>query len=368
MVKIKVDDLSPCIACATNLVNGKSIMPILSCVMMECKKDHTIITASDGETWLTMRLPSESDNDGFNICVDAQDVSKALANLKGKTLSIDVNDSKMVCNHGTGRFALTGQSVDDFPRVEKNETIATVILNAASLSTAINKSIIAAANDTLRPVMCGVHFDFVGNDIVSVASNGHQLIKYTINDAVVEASGETGLTLPRKPAGIIKNILSDIDDNVKMCIGERALTISNENMRMVTRLPEQRYPDYNRVIPTNNNNVAVVDKSEFLLALKRVAPMCTVSTEMVKVSISNDGIVLTGDDYDMGKKAQENVTCEYNGQSLLIGFKSSMLIALISNIDSDKVTISMNDAMHAVLFTDDSKSNTSLLMPMIIPT
>ena len=376
MMKFKVDDLLPYIGSAASVVSAKPVYPILTCVRMDASIDGSLIlTTSDGESWFTTKAPCELVSEPFDICVDANDLVRALSNLKGKDVTMNVNSDKHQAefDYECGHFALPFQSGDDFIKMETPTDGTSVIMDAKALVNAINKTLFATANDELRPVMNGIHFDFRDNGIACGATDGHKLVRYMDFNVTNDGLSCDNVTLPKKPASIIKNVLDGIDSQVRVTYDNRLLSVSNSAFRLVTRLCEQKYPDYARVIPTNNNIEVVVDKNAMVMALKRVAPMCQASSELIKMVIEKDNVTLIADDYDMSRSARESISCAYMGEPLTIGFKASMLLLLISNIDGDKVNMAFLDDKHAALFRpvggDEMPPRDwyiSLLMPMVI--
>ena len=375
MIRFSVDNFLPFLGSATSVVSSKPVFPILSCVMIHAKTEgYVMLTASDGETWFTTKAPCITVTENVETCVDAMDLSRALANLKGADVEITIDDDKhqMLCDYSQGHFALPIMSCQEFPSLESPKDSKSVILDAHALTTAINKTLFATANDDLRPVMNGINFAFDASGMACGATDGHRLVKYVYKDLCI-IGDDYNVTLPTKPASIVKAVLDGIESKVRMAWDDRMLSVSNEAFRLVTRLCEQKYPDYNRVIPTDNDIEAVVEKDAIVMALKRVTPMCQASSELVKFVFDKDGLMLEAEDYDMSKAAKEKVSCNYMNEHIAIGFKAPLALLLLSNIDTEKVNIAFKDEKHAVLFrpvvdSDSAQESeyTSLLMPMII--
>lgn len=375
MLKFNVDEFLPYLSSAASVVSNKSVFPILSCVMIRANsQDGAIITTSDGETWFTTRARLSACDGTANFCVDANDFVRALVNLKGQAVTVNVNGDKnqIECLYESGRFALPFFSCDEFPKAEIPSGNKEVILKSGILLNCIAKTLFATANDELRPVMNGIHFDFTSDGMACAATDGHKLVKYGNTDVEIQSPETYSVTLPKKPASIIKSVIDGVDSDVRVAFDDRYLSVSNEAFRLVTRLCEQSYPDYNRVIPTDNNIEAVVNKEELIMALKRVTPMCHAANEVVKLEFNKEQLTLIAEDYDLSKSARERLTMSYTGDDIAIGFKAPFLLGLLSNIDGDNVNIAFKDEKHAVLFRpviDGSEAKeyyTSLLMPMII--
>lgn len=383
-LRIKLDAILPTLAMASSVVPLKSALPILNDFRVETKDDgkggiYMIVTASDSETWLQTKTETQHSDIGIDFCVDAKALLQALRNLDDESVTLFVDDSAHVvtCKYSNGHFTLPTDDASQYPNPtqlnNQNDGIKKRIAANRILS-AIEKAGFATANDELRPVMNGIHFDFKQNGMVAVASDGQKLAKY-IDLTLGNGDDATvyGFTMPKKPSHILMNVLSTQGENdVMLEFTERVAVVNNKSFRMVTRLIEGRYPNYDSVIPTDNENVVVIDKSMLASALKRVSPMSNMVSELLLFQVTKDSVKINAEDVDFSKKASEIVPCEYNGAEMSIGFKSSALSQVISNIRGNKVRIELKDSMRACLLREIHESGdcdydyVSLLMPMIV--
>lgn len=385
-LKFDVDSLLPRIGQCVSVVNTKNSLPILNDLLFETKDDGNggvclLMTASDSETWLSVKGSlMEADKD-IRICVNATDIYKALSNLKGKQIEMAIDESAhtITCKHANGRFSLPFEEASEYPQpaaIESNdETATTKMLVGSHVLRSLEKAGFATANDELRPVMNGVHFDFLPDGMVSVATDGHKLAKFKDKEVTFEKVGGDespikGFTLPKKPSTTLMNILSGYDGNIKLVFNDRAVIVNNTDFKMTTRLIEGRYPNYDGVIPKDNDVIVTVPKADFVSALKRVLPMSNTSSELVSVKMSMGMITLEAVDFDFSKSASENIECDYFGAEIAIGFKGSVMLAVAQNIDGDHIKIALKDPSRAGLFVPANEGETteytSLLMPMLI--
>lgn len=380
-LQFNVDTLLPRISQCVGVVNSKNSLPILGDILFETKSDGNggtclLLTASDSETWLSVKSAITSADGDIKICVSATDIHKALLNLKGKDVEMTIDESKHVitCKHTNGHFSLPYESADDFPKAaELVDDVTTKMLVGSHLLVALEKAGFATANDELRPVMNGVHFDFFNYGMVAVASDGHKLAKFTdmeIKDEQADEAQVVGFTLPKKPANVIMNLLSGYDGQIKMKFNDRAVTVNNTDFMLTTRLIEGRYPNYNCVIPSDNNVIVICNRADFIAAMKRVLPMSNTSSELVSVNVADKKLTLSAVDFDFSKSASEHIECDYAGAEITIGFKGSTMLAVLQNIDGEQIKISLKDPSRAGLFTPAANTETteyvSLLMPMLI--
>ena len=376
-INFSVDVLLPKVARCVSLVNTKNSLPILSDLLIETNDlmGDIVITASDGETWLSCKSDVLEMDKDVRICINASDLYKALSNLKGKTIEMVIDESTHVvtCSHGKGHFSLPYDDANEFPKAtpidDDGETVTTKVIDGSRVLRSLEKAGFAVANDELRPIRNGVHFDFWGNMMVAVATDGHKLAKYS--DMTIQGDmTPSGFTLPKKPSTTLMNILSGYDGNIKVLFNDRAVVVNNKDFKMTTRLIEGRYPNYDSVIPKDNEIEVTVSKQDFVSALKRVLPMSNTLSELVSVKLSMGLLTLAAVDFDFSKSASEDIECDYSGAELAIGFKGSTMLSVAQNIEGEQIKIALKDPSRAGLFTPSEDGETtayvSLLMPMLI--
>lgn len=380
-LKFNVDDLLPQLSQAVSVVNSKNSLPILNDVLFVTRigdgadERRLSLTTSDSETWLTVYVPNAEFDKEMMFCVAATDIYKALANLKGKTVAMTIDESAhtIKCEYGNGHFSLPFEDAGDFPRPNMNaDQIVEKTLDSDRLLRAIEKAGFATANDELRPVMNGVHFDFLPTCMVTVATDGQKLAKYSDLTVTCDEIEPKGFTLPKKPAHIMLSVLSNSQGEVGLRFNDKCVKFTHNSFCLITRLIEGRYPNYDSVIPRDNEIMANVDKSSLVAALKRVMPMGNATSELVCLSFTMGNVELSAEDFDFSKSAKENIECDFASQEITIGFKSSVLLSILQNIDGEQVKIMLKEPSRAGVFKSsvdaESYDYVSLAMPMLINT
>jgi DNA polymerase-3 subunit beta len=378
---INVDEVLPSLAQVAGVVNAKSPLPILSNVVFVTRMGASVeerafsLTASDSETWVTMAVPSVAFDEEMRFCVNAADIVKVLSNLKGRQVEmvLDHESHTIKCSYGKGRFVLPFESTDDFPLPSMDMDGAYErYMNPANLQRALEKTSFAIANEKLRPIMNGVHFDLFNYGMVAVATDGQKLAKYTDKTVRLDVpdDSECGFTLPKKPVGLLLGLLNGCDTEVKLTFNEKCVSVSNGDFKLLTRLLEGNYPKYDRVIPQDNNVETIVPKAEMIEALKRVLPMGNASSELVKLSFTMGTVTISAEDFNFSKSADENIDCDFASQELAIGFNGGYLLEVLQNIDGDDVKVCLKEPSRAGLFKptddDDTEEYISLLMPIFV--
>ena len=243
-----------------------------------------------------------------------------------------------------------------------------VEMEASVLLGGINRAVFATADDELRPVMNGIYFDITTEDITMVASDGHKLVR--CKTLAAKGNERAAFILPKKPASLIKNLLPKEQGQVVIEFDERNAVFTLEKYRMVCRLIEGRYPNYNSVILQNNPYKVTVDRMQLVGALRRVSIFSSQASSLIKLRMQPNQIVISAQDIDFSTSAEETLACQYDGNPMSIGFKSTFLIDILNNIAADEVIIELADPSRAgVIIPVEQEENEDLLMllmPMML--
>ena len=354
------------------VISSKNTLPILDYFLFDLKEGVLKITASDLETTLVGTLAVENVEREGLIAVPVKLMLDSLKEFSEQPLTIEANEStwEIVVSWKSGKLTLPGTSGLSYPNLpELNaETKQSLALDVDTLLVGINKTIFATADDELRPVMNGVYINLEPQSVTFVATDAHKLVKYASETA---AEATASFILPKKPANLLRGLLPKEDGEITVEFDDKNVLFRLKNQVLICRLIEGNYPNYNAVIPANNPNKVFVDRLELLNAIRRVAVCSNQSTNLIKLDISKGTINLTAQDLDFSVSAQESLPCDYEGEDIVIGFKSTFLIEILSNIETTTVLVELADSTRAGVFKpvyDQQPSNDTLmlLMPMMI--
>ncbi|GAB0483447.1 DNA polymerase III subunit beta [Alistipes indistinctus] len=354
------------------VISSKNTLPILDYFLFDLKEGVLKITASDLETTLVGTLAVENVEREGLIAVPVKLMLDSLKEFSEQPLTIEANEStwEIVVSWKSGKLTLPGTSGLSYPNLpELNaETKQSLALDVDTLMVGINKTIFATADDELRPVMNGVYINLEPQSVTFVATDAHKLVKYASETA---AEATASFILPKKPANLLRGLLPKEDGEITVEFDDKNVLFRLKNQVLICRLIEGNYPNYNAVIPANNPNKVFVDRLELLNAIRRVAVCSNQSTNLIKLDISKGTINLTAQDLDFSVSAQESLPCDYEGEDIVIGFKSTFLIEILSNIETTTVLVELADSTRAGVFKpvyDQQPSNDTLmlLMPMMI--
>lgn len=354
------------------VIGSKNSLPILDCFLFQVANGEMSITASDSDNVIKSTL-ALTDHDGEGeFCVPNRVILDALKELPEQPLHFDVDTAgeavaiKIVYQNGLYNF--TGQSAEEYPRTQSmNDACTTVSLPTELLINNISRSLFATANDELRPVMNGIYFDLTADALAIVASDGHKLVRS--KNFTIKSESPSAFNLPKKPASLLKNILSKDGDDAIIKFDDRSAEIQFTDGVMRCRLIDGRYPNYNSVIPNNPNEVTV-DRRGLQSALRRVLPFASESSQLIRFHIESGRFEVSSEDIDFSTSAKEQLSCEYNGSPISIGFKGSSLMEILSNLTSDNIIIQLADPSRAGIIVPaeqpENEDILMLIMPMLL--
>jgi DNA polymerase-3 subunit beta len=360
----------------SRVINSKNTLPILDNFLFDLAGNTLTMTASDIETTLITSMEVENAEGDGKVAVASRLLLDTLREFSDQPLTFTINNSNlaMVINSANGFYNFIGQNGDEYPRLPELQDDARLLsLPVSQLSAGISKSLFCTADDELRPVMNGVYFDILKDGLTMVATDAHKLVRYTTNYTTATLSEEedkVSFILPKKPATMLKNILPKEDGEVEIKFDTKNAYFRLSNYTMICRQVEGRFPNYNGVIPKSNAYRIIIDRVSLLNALKRVSVFSNQASNLVKLDFSGNQIHISAQDIDFSISAEETIACQFEGEPIKIGFKSSFLIEILSNISSSDVVMELTDPSRAgIILPFENEANEDilmLLMPMLL--
>jgi len=351
------------------VINNNNTLPILDNFLFELKQTTLVVSASDLETTMSSTLEVESESNG-SVAIPARLLLDTLKTFPEQPLTFIIEDNNTVeisSNHG--KYALAYANGEEFPKAVSLESPSKTLFSGDVLATAISKTIFAAGNDDLRPVMSGVFFQFSTESLTFVATDAHKLVKYQRTD--ISASENAEFIMPKKPLNLLKGILSGNDTEVTMEYNESNARFTFDNIDLICRLIDGKYPNYEAVIPKENPNQLTIARNQFLNSVKRVSIFSNKTTHQIRLKIAGAELNISAEDIDYSNKAEERLTCDYQGDDLQIGFNSRFLTEMLNNLTSDDVSLEMSLPNRAGILTpidglDEGEQITMLVMPVML--
>ncbi|HPT31034.1 MAG TPA: DNA polymerase III subunit beta [Prolixibacteraceae bacterium] len=366
-------DLLSHLTAISKVISNKSTLPILDNFLFMVTEDGLTITASDSESTLITKLGLDNVEGEGMIALPAKLLIETLREFPEQplTFQMDLSTFGVQIFSENGKYSIVGYDGADYPEtpVADEDKVETLVVNRKALLKGIEKTLFATADDELRPVMNGIYIEFTSDFMSFVASDAHKLVRYRRSDAKSDLN--SSFIFPKKPAALLKNLLAREESDVKLQFNDKNAFFSMVNFQLICRLVEGNYPSYNSVIPQNNPNSMVMDRLAFLNTVRRVSVFANQASNLVRLSLSGNRLVVSAQDIDFAISATESLNCEYDGDDMEIGFKSTFLQEILSNLPSSDIKLEMSDPSRAGLLLpgekeDDNEDILMLLMPMMI--
>ncbi|MBK0403804.1 DNA polymerase III subunit beta [Adhaeribacter sp. BT258] len=351
------------------VVANNPVVPILENFLFDVTDGLLTITASDLETSMITEIPVEAKENG-RIAAPARILLDTLKNLPDQpvTFTIDEETYTIEISSSNGRYKLSGENATDFPKVPQVRGGNAIEIPSNALARAINKTIFAVSTDELRPAMTGIFVQLNEGNITFVATDGHRLLRYRRND--VSTGESTSIIVPRKAFNLLKATLPAEPTSVKVEFNNANAFFSFDNIRMICRLIDERFPDYENVIPKLNPNKLLIDRYDLLSSVKRISIYSNKTTHQVRLKITGSELVISAEDLDFSNEASERLSCQYEGEDMEIGFNAKFLIEMLNNIDADEVNLELSTPNRAGLLmpagTDENEDILMLVMPVML--
>jgi DNA polymerase-3 subunit beta len=348
------------------VVTTNPVVPILENFLFEIRESKLTVTASDLQTSMITEIDLEAKEDG-NIAVPARILMETLKNLPEQpvTFSIDNETYSIEISSDNGRYKLAGENATDFPKIPIVTNATSVDMSTEVLSSAINNTIFATSNDELRPAMTGVYVNLSSTNTTFVATDGHRLIRYRRVDIVSEDSAS--IIIPRKALNLLKSTLPSENVPITVEFNNSNAYFKFNNIKMICRLIDERFPDYENVIPLDNENSMTIDRMELLSSLRRIAIYANKTTHQVGLKLTGSDLQISAEDQDFSNEANERLACVHDGEDIEIGFNAKFLVEMLNNITASEVSFKFSAANRAGLIFPSEKGDNEDILMLVMP-
>ncbi|MDG1148439.1 MAG: DNA polymerase III subunit beta [Crocinitomicaceae bacterium] len=349
----------------SGVLSTNNTLPILDNFLFEIVDGRLTVSASDLETTMRTSMEIEAKEEG-KIAIPAKLLLDVLKNLPDQPCTFSVNPDNFAVEiaYDNGKSKMVGYNGDDFPRTPGLEQSNSITISGEIISNAINKTLFATGVDDLRPVMSGVFCEFSPESITFVATDAHKLVRYTRTDS--QASGSSSFILPKKPLNLLKSNLKG-DEEVKLEYNDSNAVFTFNDVVLVCRLIDGKYPNYEAVIPKENPNVLRIDRLQFLSSIKRVSIFSNKTTHQIKLKLAGSELSLSAEDIDFSNEANERLTCNYAGDDMEIGFNSRFLMEMLNNLDTSEVRLEMSEPSRAGLLMPSEDNEHEDILMLVMP-
>ena len=364
---ISSSELSSHLLTLGRVIAQKNSMAILNCFCFDIAGSVLKITASDNDTTIITHLNLVESDEDTRFAINAKTLQDAIKEIPDQPLDIYLNTEtyEITIVYQNGQFKLMGQSAEDFPEpVSGDETPVTFSTDSEHLFLGVSRGMMAAAVNADRPQLHAVCFDIKEGRLSMVATDANQM---ALTSVPVAASADGCFLLPIRPATLLKGILTKDESEVKVEMSSRNAKFCTTDYTFICRLVDGRYPNYRAVIPQNNPLAFTVSRMGFISVLRRMLICASAQSVLVKLRLENSSIIMTSQDMDFGKSAEETILCDYSGQPMQIAFKGNALLNLLNNLEYEEVTFKIADPSRAALIVPSEVKEDEEVIMLIMP-
>ena len=353
----------------SGVLNTSNTLPILDHVLFELAPKQLKITATDLETTISATIKVESTSEG-KLAVPARLLLDTVKTFPEQPLTFSQADNNTLeISSEQGKYALAYANADEYPQAADVVDASSLTIQGDTLATAINNTIFASGNDDLRPVMSGVFFQLSSSGMTFVATDAHKLVKYERTDVVAPETAE--FIMPKKPLNLLKSVLVGSEEDVTVNYNSSNVQFSFDDTVAICRLIDGKYPNYEAVIPKENPNVMSINRVQLLNTVKRVSIFSNKTTHQIRLRIAGAELHISAEDIDYSNKAEERLTCSFQGDDMQIGFNARFLTEMLSNLSSDEIQLALSLPNRAGIITpvdglDEGEQVTMLVMPVML--
>jgi DNA polymerase III subunit beta len=348
------------------VITTNPVVPILENFLFEIDKNSLTVTASDLQTSMITEITVESKEKG-NIAVPARILLDTLKNLPDQpvTFSVDESTYSIEISSDNGRYKLAGENATDFPKVPAVSNDFSAAISSEVLARAVNNTIFATSNDELRPAMTGVYVNLGEKNTTFVATDGHRLVRYRRTD--IKSDNGNSIIIPRKALNLLKATLPTENTDVSIDFNMSNAFFKFGNIRMICRLIDERFPDYENVIPSTNPIKMTISRTDLLGSLKRISIYANKTTHQVRLKITGSELQVSAEDLDFSNEANERLSCDHEGEDIEIGFNAKFLIEMLTNLDTDQIRLNMSAPNKAGVIIPAEKEKGEDILMLVMP-
>jgi DNA polymerase III subunit beta len=349
----------------SGVISTNTVLPILEDFLFDINKSKLSITATDLDTTMSVSMEVDS-KESFKVAIPARILLDSLKALPEQpiTIAVDETTNGIEITTDNGKYKLSGENSADFPKEPVAEGVSDVMLASSVLNKGVTKTLFAVSNDELRPAMTGVLFQLDDNGITFVATDAHKLVKFNQSDV---KGGNASFIVPKKALNLLKGVVPNNDTEVAVQFNKSNAFFTFENIQLICRLIDAKYPDYNAVIPKENPNLLSISKDDFYSSLRRTSIFSNKTTHQVVLRMAGAELTVSAQDLDFSNEASEKLACEYQGNPMEIGFNAKFLLEMLAALDSTEIQIELSTPNRAGIIRPSVKEENEDLLMLVMP-
>ena len=368
--QIKRDKLLKSLSIAHNIIERKNTIPILANVLLETKNKILKIVATDLDMVFSDEISDlkiEQDGSTTISATVLYDLLRKLPSNLDITFHLQ-SENKLKISAKNSKFNLLCLPVDNFPNFTDDFKTESLKLERKKFLSLLNKTKISMSNDETRHYLNGIFIHVTASNknsyLTGVATDTHRLSSSSMPIENIE--NFKPFILPQKTVFQLCNLLQETSEDVSLYVGDTKIQFKIGNSKIISKVIDGKFPDYDKVVPKNNKKILNVDAKEFIDSIERVITVSIDRKEGVKITLDKDNIQLFVNSSSSGE-GKETLAANYNSEIFTISFNARYLLDIASAIEDKKLVVNLNDAVSPVLIQDNlDKHSYYVIMPMKI--
>ncbi len=360
---------SKLLSCVQNIMNAvptRTTLPILSNVLLEISNSKLKLAATDLDVSVITTISIDSTKKGA-LTIPARPFYDILRELPECDVEIHITENRMELKAERGTYKLSGIPAEEYPKLPTINLAKEIKLPGSDLQRMIKKTIFAVSTDETRPALNGVLWQTSGNNMQMVATDGHRLARISLKNTRLKGLHED-VIIPPKVLNLLVKMMVEEDKEIGIIFGENNLIFNLGQTVLASRLIEGPYPNFEQVIPKDNDKKLVVDKDLLIGAVRRMSILANTLTHQVKFTLKKDSLELSSANFDLGGEAKESLPCDYVGEPMDIGYNASYVLDILKQLDGDGVVFELGTSISpGKIYSSPKKEGEDylcLLMPL----
>lgn len=367
-VRLTRDEVAEALASLQQVVPPKTTLPILSNLLVRAEGDRLYLAATDLDMSITTSIEADVVEEGTTT-IPARKFGEIVREFPEEVFQLDEREDRITLTCGKGQYKLTGMDWEEFPRIQEKVEGARVVLDGERLKRMVDSTSFAVSTDETRPALGGVLWKIQGTDTIMVSTDGHRLAKIELKDAIGGDGGYEGeMIIPPKALNQVTRLIGEGRQVEEITAGEKHLQVTAGETKLFSRLIEGPYPNYELVMPKDNDKHMIVEASVLEAAVRRVAILSNTQTHQVKFELDEDGGLLSAVSPDLGAEAREQIELRYDGEPMEVAYNANYLLEILRHLDGEEVDVSLKTPVSAGLVRPKEQAEgeeiTFLLMPL----
>ncbi len=362
--EVSSSDLLKQLNIASGAINPNPVLPIMEDFLFDVQDNLLTITSTNLESTIITKVDVTADENGI-IAIPAKILLETLKALPEQPITIVVDENRGVkILSAFGVYKLSGDSADDFPNPPEEDDVETLTLSSKKIQRGITNTVFATSNDELRLAMTGVLIQIDFTKLHFVATDAHKLVKYTLGNLKTDIA--RSLIVPKKGLSLVKNAFTEECD-VTISFNKANIFFSFGRTKIICRLVDAKYPEYNAVIPVDNSYEAMANRKDFLSSLRRIAIYANKSTNQVLLNLAEKSMTISAQDLDFSNEATEQLNCTFSGEPMTIGFNAKFLAEMLTVLETDDIRLQLSTPSRAGLLVPSEQEDGENLLMLVMP-